>query len=83
MSRSSLSRAPQLLSLRSGARELRLLGLRATALSVHLEPVLRSKRSRCSDKPACRGEEWPTLAVAGGGPWAATKTQRSQINLIN
>ena len=43
-----------------------------------LEPVLRNKRSRRSEKPTHRNEEWPLLAAARESSRAATKTQRSQ-----
>ena len=51
MSRSSWARVPQLLSLCSRAREPQLLKL------VCLEPVLRSKRSHCNEKPAHHSKE--------------------------
>ena len=43
-----------------------------------LEPVLRNKRGRDSERPAHRDEEWPPLAAAGEGPRTEAKTQRSQ-----
>ena len=43
-----------------------------------LEPVLRNKRSHCSEKPAHLNEELPPLAATRGSPHAETKTQRSQ-----
>ena len=46
MPRSNAARAPQLLSLRSRAREPQLLK------PAHLEPVLRNKRSHGNEKPA-------------------------------
>ena len=48
MLQSNEARAPQLLSLRSGAHEPQPLKL------ARLEPVLRSKRSHCNEKPAQR-----------------------------
>ena len=42
-----------------------------------LEPVLRSRRGRDSERPAHRDEEWPPLATAGGSPRTETKTQHS------
>ena len=48
---SNKARAPQLLSLRSRAREPQLLK------PVHLETVLRNKRSHPNEKPALRNEE--------------------------
>ena len=42
-----------------------------------LEPVLRNKRGRDSERPAHRDEEWPPLATAGEGPRTETKTQHS------
>ena len=44
----------------------------------HLEPVLRNKRSHCSEKPVHHNEESPLLAATRESPRAATKTQRSQ-----
>ena len=70
--RSNEARAPQLLSLRSRAREPQLLK------PVCLESVLRNKRSPCNEKPAHRKEELPPLATTRESPCAATKTQRSQ-----
>ncbi|KAJ8790565.1 hypothetical protein J1605_004538 [Eschrichtius robustus] len=49
--RSNEARAPQLLSLRSRAREPQLLK------PACLEPVLRNKRSHRNEKPAHRNEE--------------------------
>ena len=45
------ARGPQLLSLRSRAREPQLLK------PARLEPVLRNKRSHCNEKPTHRNEE--------------------------
>ena len=66
MLRSGWAHAPQLLSLRSRAGEPQLLSPRATTTEarepqilkpVHLEPVLRNKRSHCNEKPAHCNEE--------------------------
>ena len=51
MPRSNEARAPQLLSLRSKARESQLLK------PARLEPVLRNKRSHRNEKPAHRNEK--------------------------
>ena len=53
------------------AHEPRLLSLRG------LEPVLRSKRGRDSERPAHRDEEWPPLATTRESPRTETKTQHS------
>ena len=63
---------PQLLSLRSWARELQLLK------PMHLEPVLRNKRSHRNEKPVHRNEEQPPLTTTRESPRVTTKTQRSQ-----
>ena len=39
-----------------------------------LEPVLRNKRGRDSERPAHRDEEWPLLATTRESPRAETKT---------
>ena len=67
--RSSWACAPQLLSLRSRAREPQLLK------PVGLEPVLRNKRSHRNEKPADRNKEQPPLDATRESPRAATKTQ--------
>ena len=72
MPRSGWARAPQLLSLRSGAPEPQLLK------PIHPDPVLHNMRSHGNERPARRDEEWPPLAAARESPHAATKTQRSQ-----
>ena len=41
-----------------------------------LEPVLRNKRGRDSERPAHRDEEWPPLAAIREGPRTETKTQQ-------
>ena len=43
-----------------------------------LEPVLRSRRGRDSERPARRDEGWPPLAAAGDSPSTETRTQHSQ-----
>ena len=42
-----------------------------------LEPVLRNKRGRDSERPAHRDEEWPPLAANGESTGTETKTQHS------
>ena len=49
-----------------------------TTEPARLEPVLRNKRGRDSERPAHRDEEWPPLAAAGEGPRTETKTQHTQ-----
>ena len=43
-----------------------------------LEPVLRNKRDRDSERPAHRDEEWPPLAATRESPRRETKSQHSQ-----
>ena len=43
-----------------------------------LEPVLRNRRGRGSERPAHRDEGWPPLAAAREGPRTGTKTQHSR-----
>ena len=43
-----------------------------------LEPVLRNKRGRDSERPAHRDEEWPPLAATRENPRTEMKTQHSQ-----
>ena len=43
----------------------------------HLEPVLRNRRGRDSERPAHHDEEWPPLAATGESPGTETKTQHS------
>ena len=43
-----------------------------------LEPVLRNKRGRDSERPAHRDDEWPPLAATRESPRTETKTQHSQ-----
>ena len=43
-----------------------------------LEPVLRNRRGRDSERPAHRDEEWPPLAATRESPRTETKTQHSQ-----
>ena len=47
-----------------------------------LEPVLRNKRGRDSERPAHCDEEWPLLAATRESPRTEMKTQHSQ-KLIN
>ena len=63
MPRSNQAREPQLLAIAEPAR---------------LEPVLRNKRGRDSERPAHRDEEWPPLSATGESPRTETKTQHSQ-----
>ena len=42
-----------------------------------LEPVLRNKRGRDSERPAHRDEEWSPLATTRESPHTETKTQHS------
>ena len=54
------------------------LGLWATTTEpARLEPVLRNKRGRNSERPVHRDEEWPQLAATGESPRTETKTQHS------
>ena len=58
MLRSNEARAPQLLSLHSGAWEPQLLSPCATTTeAARLEPVLRNKRSHHNEKPVHRNEQ--------------------------
>ena len=43
-----------------------------------LEPVLRNKRGRDSERPAHHDEEWALLAATRESPRTETKTQHSQ-----
>ena len=55
------------------------LGPWATTIEpARLEPVLRNKRGRDSERSAHRDEEWPPLAATGESPRTETKTQHSQ-----
>ena len=49
-----------------------------TTEPVHLEPVLRNKRGRDSERPAHRDEEWPPLAASRESPRTEMKNQHSQ-----
>ena len=49
----------------------------------HLEPVLRNKRGRDSERPAHHDEEWTPLATTRESPHTETKTQHSRKNKIN
>ena len=74
----------------NGAREPQLLSLRVWSLCwqqgpwatitepARLEPVLRNKRGRDSERPAHRDEEWPPLSATRESPRTETKTQHSQ-----
>ena len=53
-----------------------------TTEPARLEPVLRNKRGRDSERPAHRNEEWPPLATTRGSPRTEMKTQHSQ-KLVN
>ena len=48
-----------------------------TTEPARLEPVLRNKRGRYSERPAHRDEESPPLAATGESPRTETKTQHS------
>ena len=48
-----------------------------TTEPARLEPVLRNKRGRDSERPAHRDEEWPPLATTRESPGTETKTQHS------
>ena len=69
---SNEAHAPQLLSLRSRAREPQLLK------PMRLQSVLRNKRSHCNEKPTHHNEGQPPLVATRESPRAATKTQHSQ-----
>ena len=57
------------------------LGLWATITEpARLEPVLRNKRGRDSERPAHRDEEWPPLAATRESPRTETKTQKTAKN---
>ena len=49
-----------------------------TTEPARLEPVLRNKRGRDSERPAHRDEEGPPLAATRESPRTETKTQYSQ-----
>ena len=49
-----------------------------TTEPARLEPVLRNKRGRDSERPMHRDEEWPPLATTRESPRTETKTQHSQ-----
>ena len=72
MPRSRWAHVPQLLALRSGTHEPQLLK------PVHLEPVLRNKRSHRNEKPVHCNEEWPPLTTTRESPRTAMKTPCSQ-----
>ena len=52
-----------------------------TAEPAHLEPVLRNKRGRDSERPARRDEERPLLAATGESTRTETKTQHSNQSI--
>ena len=77
---SNWAHAPQLLSLRSRAREPQVLSPHAATTEAH-EPGAHAPQQwgvHHGEKPAHRGEEWPLLAATRGSPYAAMKTQHSQ-----
>ena len=49
-----------------------------TTEPARLEPVLRSKRGRDSERPVHRDEEWPLLAETRESPRTETKTQHAK-----
>ena len=49
-----------------------------TTEPARLEPALRNKRGRDSERPAHRDEEWPPLATTRESPRTEMKTQHSQ-----
>ena len=49
-----------------------------TTEPARLEPVLRNKRGRNSERPTHRDEEWPPLAATRENSCTETKTQHSQ-----
>ena len=49
-----------------------------TTEPARMEPVLRNKRGRDSERPTPRDEEWPPLAAPTESPRAQTKIQHSQ-----
>ena len=51
-----------------------------TTEPVCLEPVLRNKRGRDSERPMHCDEEWPPLATTRESPRTETKTQHTQKN---
>ena len=52
-------------------------GLGRSHMPRDLEPVLRNRRGRDSERPAHRDEEWPPLATTRESPRTETKTQHS------
>ena len=71
---SDKARAPQLLSLRSGACEPQLLK------PARLEPMLCNGRSHHNERPAHRRQECPPLATTGGGPRSSEDPRQPKIN---
>ena len=53
-------------------------GEKARVQPARLEPVLRNKRGRDSERPAHRDEEWPPLAATREGPRTEGKTQHAK-----
>ena len=53
-----------------------------TTEPARLEPVLRNRRGRDSERPTHHDEEWPPLAATRESPRTETKTQHSH-KLIN
>ena len=59
-----------------------LLGPWATIIEpARLEPVLRNKRVRDSERPVHRDEEWPPLATTRESPRTEMKTQHSNQSI--
>ena len=52
-----------------------------TTEPARLEPVLRNKRGRDSERLAHRDEEWPPLATTRESPNTETKTQHSNQSI--
>ena len=52
-----------------------------TTEPARLEPVLRNKRGRDSERPMHRDEEWPPLATTRESPSTETKTQHSNQSI--
>ena len=77
---SNEAHVPQLLSLRSRARETQLLK------TARLKPVLHNKRSHRNEKPTHRNEEQPPLAATRESPCAdptQPKTNKQTNKQIN
>ena len=52
-----------------------------TTEHARLEPLLRNKRGRDSERPAHRDEEWPPLAATRESPRTETKTHHSNQSI--